>query len=191
MSKLPKPLFYGLFLLILGIIIGGLLAGVNALTAPLIAENELEQVRPIIAEKIAPDCDKIEDATLLLGRLPSEIKKVFYAYENDVRTTIIYWTTTIGYNGGEVKTLTAITLADGSILNVAVSTANNQTSGIGDQILTYNFPYSGADASDYASETTDSFKKGDPEIISGATVSSKAVLGGVIIAANHFEGYNW
>src|SRR5690554_8101924 len=97
-----KTLKYGLFLLVLGVIVAGLLAIVNSITAPIIAENQLREVLPML-EEIDEDSDEFKDVTENYDDLPLSINKIFAGYKDGKDNTIIYWTSTIGYGGGEVK----------------------------------------------------------------------------------------
>lgn len=176
-----KSLKYGLFLLVLGVIVGGLLALVNSVTSPIIKENEVKKVLPDL-QKVSPESknfiDVSEDYTLT-----KEIKKIFKDEDNNI---YVYWVSTTGYSSGNVDTLVAFNADDNKIIDTKVTIANKQTAGIGDQVLSHDFNAKGKDAQTYADLVIQDLKSPEYNIISGATISSKAVLSGVKIASAHF-----
>lgn len=179
-----KALKYGLFLTILGIIVGALLVAVNSVTAPIIAEQERLKVEKAIQE-IAPKAEDISEITSDFNNLSNEIIAI---YQSEDEKYVIYKTVTIGYAGGEVTTLVAFDTKTLKIVNAKVTDAKKQTAGVGDQILTHDFQVAGKAAKDYANINVEEIKGGQYNAISGATVSSKAYLKGVKIAAAHFLG---
>ena len=66
MKKMPRSVYLSLFLLIVGVIAGGILAGINMLTAPIIEENKLKELQASFAE-IGVTITATEDAELLEG----------------------------------------------------------------------------------------------------------------------------
>lgn len=186
-----KSLKYGLFLAILGIIVGGLLAFVNSVTAPLIAEKQIEEVLPMLKE-VSKTSNTFKDVTKDFDNLPTNINKVF---EDEGKSIVVYWITTTGYAGGEIKTLVAFDIKTKKIIDTKVSSTTNQTAGIGDQVETYNFNTAGQDPQKYAkanivpgSTTKADLKDAGLTFISGATVSSTGFLYGVQLASTHFLG---
>lgn len=183
---MKKPLKYGLFLLVLGIIVATLLAFVNSITAPIIAENELKEVRPLL-EELDSDSNEFKDVTDDYDDVPDSISKIFLGTKNGKDNTIVYWTTTYGYSGGEIKVLTGVKLDTKKVLGTKVTGAANQTAGIGDKILDFDFETEGKDVSFYANKDVEAAIKSKELIsITGATVSSKGFLEGVVIASTHF-----
>lgn len=188
MNKLSKPLHYSILFLVLAVIVGGLLVTVNAITAPIIAQNELNKMLPLL-EVLDPDADLFVEATSEMDDLPVQVKKVFYGKSNNTNRSIIYWTVTTGYNAGEIYVLTAILLSNDEIISTMVTKAAEQTAGIGDAIVTHDFKTAGKDVSIYANLDINGLLRDDfatYEIISGATISSKAFLNGVRMACNHY-----
>ncbi|HHU56507.1 MAG TPA: FMN-binding protein [Acholeplasmataceae bacterium] len=182
---MSKPLKYGVFLLVLGVICAGLLAFINSFTAPIIEKREFDEVVKVL-EEVDEDSNSFEDVTDEFDNLPASISKVFYGTKRNRENTVIYWTTTYGYNGGEIKVLTVIDYKTGVIKATKVTAAEKQTAGIGDKIITYDFKTVGRDAQFYAEKNVENIAESGLEIISGATVSSKAFLEGVIIASSHY-----
>ncbi|NLH54698.1 MAG: hypothetical protein GX482_04225, partial [Acholeplasmataceae bacterium] len=75
-----KTIRYALFLLVLGIIAGGLLAVVNSFTAPIIEERQREAVMEALNEHFDyPEysLDRSDEYT----DLTSEITAIYYAYD--------------------------------------------------------------------------------------------------------------
>jgi electron transport complex protein RnfG len=186
-----KSLKYGLFLAILGIIVGGLLAFVNSVTAPLIAQKQIEEVLPMLKE-VSHTTKNFKDLTKDIENLPTNVNKVF---EDEGKTIVVYWVTTPGYGGGEIKTLVAFDILTKKIIDTKVSSTTNQTSGVGDQVETYNFNTAGQDPQKYANAkiipgTTkkDDLKDEGLTFITRATTSSIGFLYGVKLASAHFLG---
>lgn len=181
-----KSIKYGLFLLILGVIVGSLLVLVNSITAPIIEEQRLAAINESI-KLVAPEVDGITDETSKTPSLPSSILNVYVS--ND-KKTVIYVARTTGYAGGNVDTLVAFDVTSKTIINAKITDAQKQTAGIGDKILTHDFKLAGKSASVYAELNIPELKSPENEIISGATISSKAVLTGIKAAsANFLEVY--
>ncbi|MDD4000738.1 MAG: FMN-binding protein, partial [Bacilli bacterium] len=104
------------------------------------------------------------------------IKSIYYAFDDEGKiAAVIYETKTPGYENGEVTTLVGIKI-DGTFEKVAVIEAKNQTPGIGDQILDFDFGVVDDDVNQYSYNT-----------ISQATFSSAAVHRGIDVAAAHFK----
>ena len=190
MSRLPKPIHYGLLLLIIGGILGGLLVLVNSITAPIIAENEIKEVAPIL-ETLVPTCDEFVPVTDEVEGLPSEVLKVYYGYEGDSVKAVIYWTETAAYGTLVMKELIAIDVTTDTIINVAITSSILTTHGQDSLFTKYDTFFAGKAVSLYANKVIGSFNGSSSEIISGATISSRGVVMGVIHATTHYNAYNW
>ena len=170
-----KTIRYALFLLVLGIIAGGLLAVVNSFTAPIIEERQREAVMEALNEHFDyPEysldrSDEYPDRT-------SEITAIYFAFDegNVDPVAVIYQVTTQGY-GGAVVSLVGIK-ADGTFDDVAVVEAKNETPNLGTQIIGHDFGIKNESVNDYSYDT-----------IGGATKSSEAVHFAIDIAADHFK----
>ena len=180
---MSKPIKYGLFLFVLLGIVAALLTFVNSFTAPIIAENQLKDVL-IELEKFDED-STYKDETAKY-KLPKGLSSIYLGYVNDELKTVVYLSSTVGYSSGQVNVLTAIDAKTNKIIGTTVTLADKQTAGIGDQILTHNFQTVDKDASVYAEIDVSELGKSEFNIISGATVSSKAFLTGVNLAAKHY-----
>ena len=190
MSRLPKPIHYGLLLLIIGGILGVMLVWVNSITAPIIAENEIKEVAPIL-EVLAPTCDEFVNVTEEVDNLPAEVLKVYYGYEGETVKTVIYWTETAAYGTLTIKELVAIDVTTDKIINVAITSTILTTHGKDDLFTQYDTFFAGKAVSLYANKVISSYNGSSPEIISGATISSKGVVMGVIHTATHYNTTDW
>lgn len=178
-----KPLKYGLFLLVLLTTVAVLLTLVNSFTLPVIESNRMKEVSVQLKE-LDPESefkDISKDYTL-----SKEVNNVYGGYDGDKLVTVVYLTTTVGYSSGDINTLTAIDINSKTIINTKVTLADKQTAGIGDAILTHNFQTAGKNVSDYAKIVPGDLSSPEFQIISGATISSRAFLSGVQIASKHF-----
>lgn len=180
MKKLPKALHYSLLLMILGVIVGSLLSLVNGFTAPIIEENKMKIIVPVL-EEIVPEAKEFKMVTDKFKDRDSTIKNMFIAYSDAnqaEKLAVIYWVETKGYGGGSVETLIAIDLKTEKFADLQVVSTQGQTPGIGDVIETHDFKLAG--------KSLDS----NVDNISGATYSTNAVKDAVRIASTHFKNAN-
>lgn len=178
-----KPVKYGLFLFVLLAFAAGILTYVNSITSPIIEENRMKVVSEQL-KQLDPE-SKFKDISSDYA-LSNGINNIYGGYHGDQLVTVVYLTTTVGYSSGDVKVLTAIDVESNKIINTIVTVADKQTADIGDKILTHNFQTANKDVAVYAEIVPANLKSPEFQIISGATVSSRAFLSGVQIAANHF-----
>lgn len=180
----PKWLHYGLFLLVLGMIVGAGLMAVNALTSPVIAKNKMKQFAPLLKEVSAEA--EFTDVTSANPNLPNEVQYIFLGKAGGAATHYVFWLKTNGYGGGAVDTLVAFAV-DGTVTNVKVIATVNQTAGIGDKIEDEaeiaKWGLTGKTAAELAQTAI-----GELEVISGATISSNAVNSAAICAAKVVGG---
>lgn len=119
MKKMPRSVYLSLFLLIVGVIAGGILAGINMLTAPIIEENKLKELQASFAE-IGVTITATEDAELLDG-VTGLYSGTFEGKEAFVITTS---------NANKYTTVNLITVVEkssGSVLTAKVSGQPNIT----------------------------------------------------------------
>lgn len=119
MKKMPRSVYLSLFLLIVGVIAGGILAGINMLTAPIIEENKLKELQASFAE-IGVTITATEDAELLEG-VTGLYSGTFEGKEAFVITTS---------NANKYTTVNLITVVEkssGSVLTAKVSGQPNIT----------------------------------------------------------------
>lgn len=115
MKKMPRILYLALFLLILGVISGGLLALVNSITSSVIEENaqkELEKTLELVNVKNPTD---ITSTIILEGG----VKNIYEATFNDDSCYVYNVTNSNKYT--TVNVLIVISKTDGKILNINVS----------------------------------------------------------------------
>ena len=135
---MKKGLVSGIVLLVIGLVCGALLAGVNAFTKPVIEENQRQAKLAVLAEFYQIDQFKVEiielkgsiDTVFLLKNLTNEsiIEKAVYS----VRAR--------GYQSDIVMLIAVnkdLTIDQYKVVDQA------ETSGIGDVIVGYNFGMSG------------------------------------------------
>lgn len=190
---MKEPVKFGLILLIFCAMSAGLLAVVNNFTAPVIAQAELEQTlasyEVIFGEK-ADDFEEYDEAELekIQEKYP-EIEKVFVAKKGG---------DTVGYGinfkasgfGGDMTNAMGILLEDDIIAGFR-NISNSETKGFGTQIEEepYYSTYEGKSAAGPLEISQD--PKADNQVlqISGATVSSKAVLKGDNVAIEAYQEF--
>lgn len=164
-------------LLIISIVVAGLMAYFNGLTAPIIEENNLKALNNSLSELIvADDYEKIgfDDAVMYVAKTDGEEKGVIV--QNSEK----------GY-GGAIDVLTGID-NDGKVIGVKILN-HAETAGLGANATKESFrdQYIGKSGSLEVSKTNSS----DTEIkaISGATVTSRAVTRAVNKALELAEKY--
>lgn len=176
---MPKALKYGLFLGVLGIIVGALLGLVNFITKPIIEKAELEKV---VSTLNAVNSNYTWEESSIDG---------VYRVGKDNNGNIqmyVYKTSTRGYKSGNLEIMTFI--QNDKISKVVLLSMSDQTKGIGTQISndTYLEGFVGKDVSDYYNTLSSTYnsKNNQVEIISGATYSSRGVVDALIIASNNY-----
>jgi electron transport complex protein RnfG len=134
---MKKGLVSGLVLLVLGLVCGVILAGVNSITAPVIAENEYRAKLEILGEFYNVD-DYIVELVELEGAIDSVFllkNKTSQALEKAVYSVRAY-----GYQS-DIVMLISIN-ADMTVDQYKV-VSQGETSGIGDVIVGYDFQMGG------------------------------------------------
>ncbi len=176
--------FQSIFLLLIGIIfVGGLLVFVHHLTTPIIsnaAENRLsETLHELIAE--AKSFEEVDEFSgeITLGSTKVSVAAVYKALDlDDSLVGHCVEVKPIGY-GGEIDMLVAIN-KEGAVSNVEILSIS-ETPGTGMKVR-YNkeFRQSILGATEIIKAVnTAPTTKGEVQVISGATVSSKAYINGV------------
>ena len=165
----------GLILLVITSVAGLILGGVNSMTADIIEERALEESMEAI-EAFFPETDGaglVDDADVLDYDLVDEVYEVRQG-DNVIGYTIK--TVPNGYDGA-IEILTGINM-DGEITGIEIL-SQTETPGLGDRITTDDFK------NQFVGQSSDS--EVDVDVLSGATVSSNAVINGVNAASNVFE----
>lgn len=180
---------YGLILFAITIICTFLLAIINNVTAPVIAEQEIEknveaqqEVLPAATEFEA--IDDLDEIKTELGADGDILESLDYAYDGDELIGYSVKTTPNGY-GGEIQLLTGID-TDGTITGIVVL-SQEETAGLGARSTEDEFQaqYRGLSAEEpieveKSGETTGN----EIAAISGATITSTAVTRGVNVSAD-------
>lgn len=169
--EIKKAFKYGLILSSISLILALLLGITYFITKPFIDKQELEEVIKYLNEvdaslnweKDKQEYDFIED--LYLGKKDDNI--IIYSFK----------TRTIGYNSGNIDSL--IFISDNKIKKIKIINMTNQTSGIGTKISEEEYldTFIGKDVTIYANKEISYFKS---EVISGATISSNALINAII-----------
>ena len=156
MKKMPRSVYLSLFLLIVGVIAGGLLAGVNYFTAPIIEDNKLKELQKTFDEINVTILNK-EEVDLVSG-VTAVYTGTFEGKESFVITTenSNKYTT--------VKVIVVMEKATGSVIQAKVTgDPNITTHGFDSNFTNDKLGLIGATSGD------------DLNKISGATVSTDSV----------------
>lgn len=152
------------------LVVSVLLAYVNSVTAPIIAEAEQKTAQEAMAE-VLPEADSFEPINI--DGLPERVDEVYCA-ENG--SGYVFMLTTKGY-GGDMKLICGIN-ADGTI-EACKTLSHSETSGLGSK--TAEDPY----RNQYCGKSADTL--GEVDAISGATISSTAYMNAVQDAFEAFD----
>ena len=176
--KMPKAVKYGIFLGVLGIVVGLLLGLVNFITKPIIAHAEEEKVKASLNEVnsdyIWETCDI--EGVYRVGKDEGGNIKMY-----------VFKTTTKGYKAGDLEIMTFI--SEDKIYKIIVVKTTDQTKGIGTKIEDEEYlnSFVGKDVSNYYHKTSSSFNnKNSVDVISGATYSSRGLIEALIIASDYY-----
>ncbi len=182
----------GLVLLLVTAIAGGILAGVNGVTAPVIAEMERQESFGALLEIFPEANDFVEADPSLMDQILSTNPAVFEVYQatKDGEELGYALKTLSGGYGGDITTLIGINNEDTIAgLRVLVQT---ETKGLGTRIVDDPaFRESFLDKNALASLNPVKEPSADDEVmlLSGATVSTEAVLKGVNAALDAYANY--
>ena len=181
-----EPLKLGLILLIITTICAGLLGFVNTQTAPIIVKGkeaaEQEAVRAFLEE--AKDIQKVEVTDA------DKLTTVFVTYADGTYTGAVAKVYPDGY-GGSIELLVGMH-ADGALAGVQIL-SHAETPGLGANMTQPSFKdqFIGKGTPLAVSKTSSS----DTEImaITGATITSRAVVDGVNLATEYMKAHqtNW
>lgn len=184
-SVLKNVLHYSIFLLVLGLLVGGILAALNAWTYPIIKERKEKEVRERLEANFTFTSFTSEG---LLEKYPlagnnATLENIYLiGQEEGQYNEVVYEVKAKGY-GGDVVSLVGI-YGTGTISKLVVIDVSSETPGFGSKAATHDF--------DVAGRSTDNFvfEVGNKEnYIAGSTVTSKAVDAGVTLAVAHYNQY--
>ncbi len=142
-----------------------LLAGLNRITTPIIAENEAETADAVY-HSLLPEATGFT-------QLPCEIQGVTAVMEADNGTGYVITAQSRGY-GGQVPAAVAFS-AEGKILGVTMM-ENSETPGLGQKVTedAFSGQFAGRDAVELTID--------DVDAVTGATISSKAAVSAIDLA---------
>lgn len=165
----------GLILAVISLVASGILATVNNITSPKIAEQELA-AKNQARQELLPEAKDFEQ---MEGDFGAEVVEVFKAVDGAETVGYIITTTTKGY-GGSFDVITGIKM-DGTVSGVKLGTLN-ETPGLGakatEPAFIDQFSSISTDKEAFVSKNA----TGTPSeivAISGATITSNAVTHGV------------
>lgn len=164
----------GLTLLVITALVAGMLAAVNMITKDKIAENQLAEQNTAIGEIYGEGDITTEEITDI--NFSSNIGKALKVNFNGESAGMCFEVNTTGY-GGNIKMMVGVTV-DGSLKGIGI-VEMSETAGLGSRVNDgeYLAQYIGR---------TEKASVSDIDVISGSTVSSKAIMNGVNYALEAF-----
>ena len=178
MVKMSNTLKYTIFLIVLGLISGGLLAFINSITDPIIQERKEKEIQDKLIDAF-PGFSSTKEVTSEFDDLGNNIGAIYLVGDEDGKLlTVVYEVYANGY-GGKVVTLIGFN-PEGKIVNAVVADASTETKGFGSKLIGYDFKINDLEVVDF-----DFFNSA--QIISGATVSSTAAGTGINAGVYHFN----
>ncbi len=163
----------GLVLFLITAVSASLLAIVNTITEPIIAENE-EMKKQAAMIEVLPDADSFGTENLYTPNDEKDIVSEIYKANND--TGYVVMTSPKGY-GGEIKLAVGVS-ADYKVTGVSVIT-QSETAGLGSKCTDAEFLSQFKDKEGNISVVKNGADKSKVNAISSATITSKAVTLGV------------
>lgn len=181
----------GLTLFLITAVAAGVLAFTNEKTAPIIAEREREEAFGAFLEMFPDADDFVEIDVEKLAEIQSTnatVNGVLEAKSDDEIIGYVFQVAAGGY-GGQVNTIVGINL-DNTIAGISIGT-HGETPDIGDRIKDSSFTdsYIGKTTTEQLVAVSSPSAENEVMLISGATVSSYAVLAGVNDANNAYLTY--
>lgn len=182
----------GLTLLVIAAVAAAILAFSNGITAPIIAEREMEAKFGAMRE-LFPDADDFADidADLLaeIQTTNTTVTEVSEAKAGDQVIGYAFQVAAGGY-GGAVNNTVAINASDDTIIGIRVGT-HSETPNIGDKVEEPNFTDSFEGKTTTSRLTAVASPSAEDEVqgISGSTISVTAILTGVNDANDAYNRY--
>lgn len=152
-------------------------------TKPIIENNKLGELKASLKE-VMPDAEWFEENEDLIGLISSEregVKQIFDAYgkeENKIGVVVLM--DTMGF-GGIIRMLIGIDLKDNNIAGMKILD-HLETPGLGERITGDEF------LNQFKGKSTD-INADEVDAITGATISSRAVINAVTENVNKISGY--
>ena len=183
-----KVLKYTIMMVCIGGLVSLLLSVVNVITKPIIEEQKIKKVSKVLSE--VDDISNWKNGESIINLNNDNIVDVFISYENNEIKYIAYLINTYGYSNGLIETVVFINNRTSKIHLIRIVNIEGQTKGIGSQIVddeSYVKYFENIDTKKYYNDSIDKHNSSSFDIISGATISSKAVVEAIIIACNNYE----
>lgn len=162
----------GLILFLITALSAGLLAVVNAKTAPIIEKNELLKEQAAM-QLVLPDAEGFEAENLANGKMDKIVSAVYKSKNN---AGYVVMTSPVGY-GGEISMAVGVT-SDGKVSGVKVI-SNSETAGLGAKCTDSEWIGQFTGKTDGITVAKGNAKDNQINAISSATITSKAVTAGV------------
>ncbi|MBP5408169.1 MAG: FMN-binding protein [Bacilli bacterium] len=175
---MPKAVKYGLFLGVLGIIVGTLLGLVNFITKPIIKKTE--------EAKVVASLNSVNDQYTWKESEIQDVYRVGLDENNEIKM-YVFKTTTKGYKSGDLEIM--VFIADDKIEEIVILKMTDQTKGIGTKISDEEYlnSFKGRSVDEfYNKQSADYNNKNSIDVISGATYSSRGLLQALIYASNTY-----
>ena len=182
----------GITLLLFTAVSAAILAFSNSITGPIIAEREREESFGALLEMF-PDADdlvEIDEAKLAeIQETHSNISEVLEIKSGDTILGYSFRSSAGGY-GGDVNVVTGINAQDNTIAGISIG-SHSETPDLGDRIEEPSFTdtYKGKSATEELKAVGSPSADNEVQLISGATVSSYAVLNAVNASRDAYLRY--
>lgn len=183
-----KTVKYTIFMILIGFVISLLLALVNEFTKPIIENQKLEKVKESLLE-----VDNINKWQSYNTDINDETIEQIYVSVNENDNSYkfyAYLINTKGYSSGNIKSLIFIDNANKVINSVKIISIENQTKGIGSLVQddpNYVLCFKDQNINKYINDNESNHTSDSIDVISGATISSRAVIEAVINACNNYN----
>jgi electron transport complex protein RnfG len=186
-----KTLQLGLFLLVVAGIAGWAISYVNGITYPLI-EQQMRDNKLNSFQEVYAGAEKVEDESsqYLKANTDPLITEVDVVYQNEQKVGVIYLVEPSGYNG-KIQIMAGFNIADKKITAIKVL-SQSETVGFGAEAQK---PFFWERFKEKTAEKSLEIVKSEPVgehqilALTSATITSKAVAGGVNAARQHFMEY--
>lgn len=182
----------GLVLLLVAAIAGGVLAGVNSVTAPVIAERERQESFGALLEIFSEADDFLPIDEALLAEITASNSFVTEVMEakKDGETIGYAMKTKSGGYGGDIITQIGINI-DSTIAGIKVM-QQSETPGLGSRIVdepAFAASFAGKDFTSGLAAVGSPMANNEVMALSGATVSTNGVMAGVNGAIEAFNSF--
>ena len=163
----------GLTLLVITALVAGMLAAVNMITKDKIDENNLSEQNAAIKSVYGEGDIETEEIS---GDFSENVGKALSVKQNGESAGYCFEVNTSGY-GGNIKMMVGIN-SDGSVRGIGI-VEMSETAGLGSRVSDETY------LSQYGGKST-TLTVSDIDVITGSTVSSKAIMNGVNAALDAF-----